>query len=387
MKQLAWVQICTWLGLFCMWLYFPVAVARNVFGAPNETSPLYTEGVEWAGICFAMYSVVCFLFAGPLPGLAARLGRKTTHSLCLLCGACGLLSVAVIHDKWLLLLSMTGVGIAWASTLSMPYAILSGCLPANRVGIYMGVFNFSIVLPEIVASLGFGWLMSHVLDNNRLAAVVAGSVFLLLAAVLMQRVKDREPAPAALKAVPATTMSKVVLFLGFAAALGAAPVITKVDPPYWWVRHSINPVRLLIRGTGLAGASVKTTTKGVEVGESHTNSGGTYLFVDVTIKAPGPHPLKITTADGSATAAFEALNPLPHEQRFQGFSEEDLIYLIMPDRFANGDRANDDPAASKGLFRPRQSSLLSRRRSARRHRSLSVLEGSRRHRDLAQPGL
>jgi maltose/moltooligosaccharide transporter len=207
MKQLAWVQICTWLGLFCMWLYFPVAVARNVFGAPNETSPLYTEGVEWAGLCFSMYSVVCFLFAGPLPGLAARLGRKTTHSLCLICGALGLLSVAAIHDKWLLLLlSMTGVGIAWASTLSMPYAILAGCLPAKQVGIYMGIFNFSIVLPEIVASLGFGWLMNHVLDNNRLAAVVAGSVFLLLAAVLMQRVKDStEPARAGLKAVPATT--------------------------------------------------------------------------------------------------------------------------------------------------------------------------------------
>jgi len=190
MRQLAWVQICTWLGLFCMWLYFPVAVARNVFGAPDETSPLYTAGVEWAGLCFAMYSLVCFLFAGPLPGLASRLGRKNTHSLCLLCGAAGLVSVAVIHDKWLLLLSMTGVGIAWASTLSMPYAILAGCLPVNKVGIYMGIFNFSIVLPEIAASLGFGWLMSHVLDNNRLAAVVAGSVFLLLAAILMQRVKD-----------------------------------------------------------------------------------------------------------------------------------------------------------------------------------------------------
>src|SRR5882724_4514491 len=190
MRQLALVQICTWLGLFCMWLYFPVAVAHNVFGAESETSRMYSDGVEWAGICFAMYSVVCFVFSLVLPSLAGRLGRKTTHSLCLLCGALGLLSVAIIHDKWLLLLSMTGVGIAWASTLSMPYVILSGCLPVNKVGIYMGIFNFSIVLPEIAASLGFGWLMSHVLDNNRLAAVVAGSVFLLLAAILMKRVKD-----------------------------------------------------------------------------------------------------------------------------------------------------------------------------------------------------
>ncbi|HLK22533.1 MAG TPA: MFS transporter [Bryobacteraceae bacterium] len=205
MRQLALVQICTWLGLFCMWLYFPVAVAHNVFGAPSETSRVYTDGVEWAGLCFGMYSAVCFLFSFALPGLANWLGRKNTHSLCLLCGAAGLISVAVIHDKWMLLLSMTGVGIAWASTLSMPYVILSGSLPVNKIGIYMGIFNFSIVLPEIVASLAFGWLMNHVFDNNRLAAVITGGVFMILAAILMQRVHDRtELAPASLEPVPAT---------------------------------------------------------------------------------------------------------------------------------------------------------------------------------------
>jgi maltose/moltooligosaccharide transporter len=124
----------------------------------------------------------------------------------LLCGAAGLISVAIIHDKWMLLASMTGVGIAWASILAMPYAILAGCLPVNKVGIYMGVFNFSIVLPEIVASLGFGWLMNHVLDNNRLAAVVAGGLFMILAAILMQRVQDRTAVvPVSLKTVPATS--------------------------------------------------------------------------------------------------------------------------------------------------------------------------------------
>jgi maltose/moltooligosaccharide transporter len=205
MRQLALVQICTWLGLFCMWLYFPVAVAHNVFGASSETSRIYTDGVEWAGLCFGMYSAICFLFSFALPSLAAWLGRKNTHSVCLLCGALGLISVALIHDKWLLLLSMTGVGIAWASTLSMPYVILSGCLPANKVGIYMGIFNFSIVLPEIAASLGFGWLMSHVFDNNRVAAVIVGGVFMILAAILMQRVQDRtEMARASLKPVPVT---------------------------------------------------------------------------------------------------------------------------------------------------------------------------------------
>jgi maltose/moltooligosaccharide transporter len=190
MKQLAWVQICTWLGLFCMWLYFPIAVARNVFGAPDQNSRIYTAGVEWAGICFAAYSAVCFGFSFLLPALARDLNRKRTHSLCLLCGAVGLLSVGIIHNKFLLLLSMTGVGIAWASILAMPYAILAGALPSHRTGVYMGIFNFFIVIPEIVASLGFGWVMRHLLNNNRLTAVVAGGVFLIVAAGLMQRVVD-----------------------------------------------------------------------------------------------------------------------------------------------------------------------------------------------------
>jgi maltose/moltooligosaccharide transporter len=190
MRQLAWIQICTWLGLFCMWLYFPVAVARNVFGAPDTSSPIYGAGVEWAGVCFGVYSLVCFGFSFLLPALARRLGRKVTHSLCLICGGIGLLSVAIVHSKYPLLLSMAGVGIAWASTLSMPYAILAGSLPSSKIGVYMGIFNFFIVVPEVTASLLFGWVMAHLLHNDRLSAVVAGGIFFLLAAVLMQRVED-----------------------------------------------------------------------------------------------------------------------------------------------------------------------------------------------------
>jgi maltose/moltooligosaccharide transporter len=196
MRQLALVQVATWLGLFCMWLYFPVAVARNVFGAADPSSPQYQRGVEWAGVCFGAYSAVCFVFAFWLPPISHRLGRKGTHAFCLLAGAAGLLSVAVIHNPTLLLLSMAGVGIAWASTLSMPYSMLAGAIPAERTGVYMGIFNFFIVIPEIVASLGFGWVMNHVLDNNRLAAVVAGGVFMAVAALLVMRVDDRAEAPA-----------------------------------------------------------------------------------------------------------------------------------------------------------------------------------------------
>jgi len=195
MRQLAWVQMCTWFGLFCMWLYFPVAVARSVFGAPDERSPLYTAGVEWAGLCFGLYSAVCFAFSFALPKVAARLGRQRTHGLCLLAGALGLLSVALIHDKWLLFLSMTGVGIAWASILSMPYAMLAGALPAGRTGVYMGIYNFFIVIPEILVALTFDDLMMpYVFRYSRVAAVVAGGLLMLAAAALTQRVREHPAA-------------------------------------------------------------------------------------------------------------------------------------------------------------------------------------------------
>jgi maltose/moltooligosaccharide transporter len=208
MKQLAPVQVLTWLGLFCMWLYFGVAIARSVFGATDTASPAYAQGVEWGGICFGMYSLVCFCFSFALPSIAQKLGRKATHSLCLLCGAAGLLSVGVIHNQWLLLLSMTGVGIAWASILSMPYAVLAGSLPPEKTGVYMGIFNFFIVIPEILASLLFGWVMNNLLNNNRILAVGAGGLFMIAAAILMQRVHDpseekvREAETSPLAAVP-----------------------------------------------------------------------------------------------------------------------------------------------------------------------------------------
>ena len=150
---------------------------------------------------------------------------------------------------------------------------------------------------------------------------------------------------------PCARLGALLLFPFFALSLFAAPpTVTKVDPPTWWIGHTINPVRLLIRGSGLTGASVQASDNGILVGNTRVNDRGTYLFVDVTIKTPGRHPLKIVAAAGSATAPFEALPPLPRAGRFQGFSQDDLIYLIMPDRFVNGDPSNDDPAVSKGLF-------------------------------------
>ncbi len=192
MRKLALVQFFTWLGLFCMWLYFSVAVARSVFMAPDEKSLLYQHGIEWASLCFGVYSLVCFAFSFVIPKLAAITGRPWAHTICLLCGAAGLLSVGIIHNQYLLIVSMIGVGIAWASILSMPYAILSSSIPPEKTGVYMGIFNFFIVLPEIIASLAFGWVMLHLLNNNRITAVVMGGVFLVIAALLMQRIREEK---------------------------------------------------------------------------------------------------------------------------------------------------------------------------------------------------
>jgi len=190
MKQLAVVQVFTWLGLFCMWMFFGLMTSRHVFGASDPTSPRFAEGGEWGGICFAVYSIVCFAVAFALPKVAALTTRKTVHAIALVCGGIGLLSTYFIHDQYVLLLTMVGVGIAWASILAMPYAILSGALPAARMGVYMGIFNFFIVIPEIIASLTFQPLVKYVFGNNPLYVVMLGGTSLLIAAALVARVRD-----------------------------------------------------------------------------------------------------------------------------------------------------------------------------------------------------
>jgi maltose/moltooligosaccharide transporter len=184
MKTIALVQFFTWPGLFLMWFYYALSVAYHVFGAKSDTDPVFGDGKDFAGLTLAYYSVVTFVFSFILPSIADRLGRKLTHSLCLLIGAAGLISVAFVTNKNMLFICMTGVGIAWTSIISMPYAMLSGVLPKDKVGIYMGIFNFFIVLPEIIASFCYPWLMKHVLNNNMLAAVQSGGGLMILAAVI-----------------------------------------------------------------------------------------------------------------------------------------------------------------------------------------------------------
>ena len=190
MKQLAVVQFFTWFALPCMWQFFGIAVARHVFGAPNETSPLFAEGTEWGGLCFAIYNVVCFLVAFMLPAMAKATSRKTVHMIALVCGGIGLISVLFVANKWMLFASMAGVGIAWASILSMPYVILSTAVPPLRMGVYMGVFNLFIVIPQIVMSLIVPRIYNNVLGGDPRNAVVLGGISLLIAAATVWGVRD-----------------------------------------------------------------------------------------------------------------------------------------------------------------------------------------------------
>jgi maltose/moltooligosaccharide transporter len=186
MKQLAIVQFFTWLGLFCMWMFYGLATAYKVFDAPSSKSEQFDHGTEWGGWMFAIYSITCFIIAFALPWLAKTLGRKTTHALALTLGGLGLLSMYVVETPNAQYFSMIGVGIAWASILAMPYAILSSSIPPARMGVYMGIFNFFIVIPEIIASFTFGPIIRRLFGESSTIAplyvVMTGGICMLIAA-------------------------------------------------------------------------------------------------------------------------------------------------------------------------------------------------------------
>ena len=192
MKQLAWVQFFSWFALFAMWIYTTAAVTSHVYHTTDTTSALYNEGANWVGVSFGAYNGVAALVAFAIPVLARKTSRKVAHALCLICGAVGLFSIFVISDPRYLLGSMVGVGIAWASILSMPYAILTGSLPPSKMGYYMGVFNFFIVIPQIVAAAVLGFLVVRFFGGQAMNALMIGGGSLVIAAVLTLGVKDED---------------------------------------------------------------------------------------------------------------------------------------------------------------------------------------------------
>jgi len=190
MVQLAFVQFFSWIGLFAMWIYTTSAVAANVFGTTDAQSALYQDAGNYTGIMFAVYSGVSALAAFILPVLARLTSRKAVHTVCLIIGGISLASIFAIHDRQMLLVPMVGVGIAWASILTMPYAILAGALPAGRMGYYMGVFNFFITIPQIVSGVLLGFVTTHLLGGHTVNTLALGGASMALAGVLTLLVRD-----------------------------------------------------------------------------------------------------------------------------------------------------------------------------------------------------
>ncbi len=194
MRQLAVVQFFSWFAMFAMWIYGTSAVTSYHFGTTDVTSAAYNDGADWNGVLFASYNLFAAFAAMAIPFVANRLGCRVCHLLNLALGGVGLISFYFVRDPYLLLISMVGVGVAWASILSLPYALLSNNLPANKMGVYMGIFNFFIVIPQLVAASILGLLLREFFDLQPIYGLVIGGVSLLIAgAVTLLVDKSAEP--------------------------------------------------------------------------------------------------------------------------------------------------------------------------------------------------
>lgn len=190
MKQLAIVQFFSWFALFAMWIYTTPAVTRHIYGTSDTTSALYNQGADWVGVLMSVYNGFAALMAFVIVWLAKKTNRKTVHMISLICGGLGFASFYIIKDPNLLLVSELGIGLAWASILSMPYAILAGSLPAEKMGVYMGIFNFFIVIPQITAAAILGFFVKNVVGGEAIYALLLGGASLIVAAFLTLLVDD-----------------------------------------------------------------------------------------------------------------------------------------------------------------------------------------------------
>jgi maltose/moltooligosaccharide transporter len=189
MRQLAWVQFFSWIGLFGMWVYTTPAVAQHFYYTTDAESSLYQQAGDWVGILFGVYNFVAMLVALLLIPIAKKIGRRRTHAVNLSIGAVGLISILFIPNPQLLILPMIGIGVAWASILAMPYAMLAPSLPAGKTGIYMGIFNFFITIPQIINALFSGLILKYVFGLESIYMLVLSGVFLLIAMICTLRIK------------------------------------------------------------------------------------------------------------------------------------------------------------------------------------------------------
>jgi len=192
MLQLAIVQFFTWFAFFSMWIYTTPAIAQNAYGTVDPASKSFQDAGDWVGVMFTVYSGVSAIIAFLLPMLAKQIGRKYTHMLCLVIGGIGLLSLIYIKSPGMLLIPMIAVGLAWSSTLTMPYSILAGALPPSKMGFYMGVFNFFIVIPQLVASAILGYVIKDIFHEQAIYALVIGGISMVIGGLLNFIVRDKD---------------------------------------------------------------------------------------------------------------------------------------------------------------------------------------------------
>jgi maltose/moltooligosaccharide transporter len=192
MTQLAVVQFFTWVGFYCMWIYTTPAIAQNAYNTVDAHSKIYQDTGDWVGIMFAVYSGVAAAAAFYLPKVAKRAHRKYTHMICLIIGGIGLFGLIFIKSKYIFLLPMIAVGIAWASTLTLPYSILADALPPSKMGFYMGVFNFFIVIPQLVASFVMGFVIRDIFHDQAIYALVIGGISMAIGGFFNFIVADKD---------------------------------------------------------------------------------------------------------------------------------------------------------------------------------------------------
>lgn len=192
MRQLSWVQFFSWFGLFGMWVFATPAIAHHVYELPisDNSSKMYQDAGDWVGILFGVYNAVSAIYAFFLPAIAKKIGRKQTHTTSLILGGLGLLSIYLVPNPDFLIFSMILIGISWASILAMPYAMLVGSIPAHKMGVYMGIFNFFIVIPQIINALIGGPLVKYLYGGNPVFALVTSGLAFIIAGLVNLKVKD-----------------------------------------------------------------------------------------------------------------------------------------------------------------------------------------------------
>jgi maltose/moltooligosaccharide transporter len=192
MKQLALVQLFSWFPLFLMWVYSTPAIAQHYWNTPigDSSSEAYNEAGNWVGICFAAYSLFAAIFSMTIPYFIKLSNRKTVYAIALFCGGLGYISTMLFHNQYMLLFSMVGIGFAWAAILSIPYAILSGSLPAKRMGIYMGIFNLTVVIPQIISGLFGGYILTSFFHEQAIYILVFAGCIMILGSLAVSFVSD-----------------------------------------------------------------------------------------------------------------------------------------------------------------------------------------------------